>query len=178
MPLFLIIAIAIKLDSPGPIIYKSTVVGNKGPFVWYKFRTMIKDAEKLKKRLWDKNEAAWPMFKMKDDPRITKVGKILRRFFIDESPQFFNVLKGDASIIGPRPPDALEYKHFTEFQKKKLQVKSGIVCLWQVSKNHKKYDSFDDWVREDLRYIESMSFALDLKIMFKTIWHMLSGKGL
>jgi len=176
-PLFLVIAIAIKLTSSGPIFYRWHVVGlNKRKFVSYKFRTMVTNADELKAKLMDKNEMNSIVFKMKNDPRITKVGRLLRKFSLDELPQLYSVLKGDMSLVGPRPPLATEIPKFKNWHRRKLSVKPGITCLWQCSgRNH--IVNFDDWVMMDLKYIDQWSLWLDFKILLKTIPAVLLGRG-
>lgn len=176
-PLFLVIMIAIKLTSPGPIFYQWNVVGlNKKKFKSYKFRTMVPDADLLKKDLLDKNEMKGVVFKMKDDPRITKVGKFLRKYSLDELPQLFSVLKGDMSLVGPRPPLVTEFKEFDYWHRRKLSVKPGLTCLWQVNGRNEIKD-FDEWMKLDLEYIDNWSLWLDFKILLKTIPVVLSGTG-
>jgi lipopolysaccharide/colanic/teichoic acid biosynthesis glycosyltransferase len=176
-PLFLIVAVAVKVTSPGPALYRWRVVGQGGRyFVGYKFRTMIEGGDQLKKELLALNEMRGPVFKMKDDPRVTSLGRFLRRFSLDELPQLWSVLKGDMSLVGPRPPLQEEYRRFSDWQKQKLAVRPGITCLWQISgRNHIR--DFDDWVRLDLKYIEDWSLWLDVKIMFKTVIVVISGRG-
>jgi len=176
-PLFLIISIAIKLTSPGPIFYRWHVVGlNKKKFVSYKFRTMLPNADELKKKLMAQNEMNSVVFKMKDDPRITKIGRFLRKFSLDELPQLYSVFKGDMSLVGPRPPLVTEIPDFENWHRRKLSVKPGITCLWQCSgRNH--IENFDDWVKMDLQYIDHWSLWLDFKILLKTIPAVLMGRG-
>lgn len=175
-PLFLLVAILIKIDSPGPVLYASTRVGRKGMlFKIYKFRSMVVDAEKKLKELKDKNEADGPMFKIKDDPRITRMGKFLRKSRIDELPQIWNVLKGEMSWIGPRPPIPAEVAQYEEHHLKRLAIKSGITGPWQVTGRHDL--SFEDIVKLDTYYIENWSIMLDVQIFFKTIWLMLTRAG-
>jgi len=177
-PLFLLIAAAIKLSSPkGPIFYAWRVVGkNRKPFVGYKFRTMVPDADKLKKQLQAFNEMQGPVFKMRNDPRVFPFGRFLRKFSLDELPQLYSVLKGDMSLVGPRPPSAEEVERFEFWQRRKLSVKPGISCLWQVNGRSEIRD-FSEWARLDLEYIERASFLLDLKILLRTIPAVLSGRG-
>lgn len=176
-PLLLVIAVAIKLTSPGPIFYRWKVVGQHGkPFEGYKFRTMVVNADQLKAQLLAQNEMQGPVFKIKNDPRITAVGRILRKFSLDELPQLWSVLKGDMSLVGPRPPLQSEYAEFTEAQKQKLAVKPGITCLWQISGRNEIRD-FDEWLRLDLEYIRHWSLWLDLKILLLTIPAVIKGTG-
>jgi lipopolysaccharide/colanic/teichoic acid biosynthesis glycosyltransferase len=176
-PLFLVIAIAIKLDSRGPVLYLWKVVGQGGrPFRGYKFRTMIENADAVKAQLAAQNEMQGPVFKMKKDPRITRVGRVLRKFSLDELPQLWSVFKGDMSLVGPRPPLQSEYAQFTEYQKQKVLVKPGITCLWQISGRNDIRD-FDEWVRLDLEYITHWSLWLDVKILALTVLAVLRGTG-
>jgi exopolysaccharide biosynthesis polyprenyl glycosylphosphotransferase len=177
-PIFLIVALAIKLSSPkGPIFYRWRVLGKNGkPFVGYKFRTMVPDAEKLKEQLRAFNEMQGPVFKMRNDPRVFPFGRFLRKFSIDELPQLYSVLKGDMSLVGPRPPSKEEAERFEFWQRRKLSVKPGISCLWQVNGRNEIRD-FSEWARLDLEYIEHASFLLDLKILLQTIPAVLSGQG-
>ncbi len=176
-PFFLLIALAVRLTSSGPILYRWPVVGQGGRyFVGYKFRTMIEDADRLKSELLVNNEMRGPVFKMENDPRVTRVGRFLRRFSLDELPQLWSVLKGEMSLVGPRPPLQEEYEQFSDWQKQKLAVKPGITCLWQVSGRNRIRD-FDEWVRLDLKYIQEWSLWLDIKIMFKTAIAVLSARG-
>ena len=168
-PLFALLALAIKLTSPGPAFYMWPVVGLGGRhFISYKFRTMVANADELKEELMRQNEMTGPAFKMKDDPRVTGVGRIIRKFSLDELPQLWSVVKGDMSLVGPRPPLQKEYALFSPWQKQKLLFKPGITCLWQVSGRNEIHD-FDDWIRLDLAYIRDWSLWLDIRILLKTI---------
>ncbi len=174
--IFAIIAIAIKLESIGPVFYKSERVGRKGKlFYIYKFRSMVDNAEKMKKDLMEQNEADGPMFKIKDDPRITMVGRFVRKTRIDELPQVLNVLTGEMSWIGPRPPIMEEVKQYEAHHMKRLAIKSGITGPWQVTGKHDL--EFDDIVKLDTYYIENWSLLLDAQIFLKTIWLMLTKTG-
>jgi lipopolysaccharide/colanic/teichoic acid biosynthesis glycosyltransferase len=176
-PLFLVLGLLVKLTSPGPVFYRWKVVGRNGrPFTGYKFRSMVVNADELKAQLERRNEMAWPMFKMAVDPRITAVGYWMRRYSLDELPQLYSVLKGDMSLVGPRPPLRSEYDHFTEFQKQKLAVKPGITCFWQIGGRNDVSD-FNEWVRMDLEYIRCWSIWLDMKIMLRTFGAVFSGSG-
>ena len=177
LPFLCIIAICIRISSTGPVIYRWKVVGKNGSyFDSYKFRTMITDADSIKNNLSDKNEMEGPFFKISNDPRITSLGHYLRKYSIDELPQFFSVLQGKMSIVGPRPPLQTEYLEFTDFQKKKMYVKPGITCLWQVEGRNEITDA-DEWIRKDLEYIKRRSFSLDLYIIYKTILTVFRGSG-
>jgi len=176
-PLLLILGLLVKLTSRGPVIYRWKVVGRNGrPFVGYKFRSMVANADELKAKLEDRNEMTGPVFKLVNDPRITRVGSWMRRYSLDELPQLYSVLKGDMSLVGPRPPLVTEYARFNEYQKQKLGVKPGITCLWQISGRNELSD-FDDWVGLDLSYIRRWSLWLDFKILLKTLTVVFSGSG-
>ncbi|PJA30409.1 MAG: sugar transferase [candidate division Zixibacteria bacterium CG_4_9_14_3_um_filter_46_8] len=176
-PVFMIIAMAIKLDSKGPIFYRWKVVGhNRKEFNGYKFRSMVAAADGLKVQLLSKNEMKGVVFKIKNDPRITPVGKFLRKYSLDELPQLYNVFKGDMSLVGPRPPLQTEIDGFADWQRRKLSVKPGITCLWQVS-GRNRINDFDEWVKLDLEYIDRWSLWLDLKILARTIPAVITGKG-
>jgi len=168
-PVMILIAIAIKLTSPGPVIYKQARVGLRGrQFNLYKFRTMVSGAESLRKDLILQNEADGPVFKIKDDPRITKVGKLLRRTGLDELPQLINVLKGEMSLIGPRPPLQEETVKYKRWQLRRLSVKPGLSCFWQI-KPERNNIKFEKWMEMDLAYIDNWSLRLDFVILVKTI---------
>ena len=176
-PLFVVLGAMVKLTSLGPVFYRWKVVGKNGsPFTGYKFRSMVMDADELKAKLKDQNEMTGPVFKITKDPRITPVGAWMRRYSLDELPQLYSVLKGDMSLVGPRPPLVTEYEQFTEYQKQKLAVKPGITCLWQVSGRNDITD-FDQWVRLDLEYIRNWSLHLDLQILLRTVGAVFSGSG-
>lgn len=176
-PVFLLVAIAVKLSSPGPIFYRWNVVGCGGrPFTGYKFRSMVVNADALRDQLAARNEMTGPVFKIANDPRITKVGAWLRKYSLDELPQLYSVLKGDMSLVGPRPPLVTEFEQFSEYQKQKMAVKPGITCLWQVSGRNEISD-FDEWVRLDLEYISRWSLSLDLAILMRTVETVFSGSG-
>jgi exopolysaccharide biosynthesis polyprenyl glycosylphosphotransferase len=168
-PLILIIALSIKLTSIGPIIYRQTRVGLRGrQFDLLKFRTMILNAEQLRKELESKNEADGPVFKIKDDPRVTSIGKFLRRTGLDELPQLINVLKGEMSLIGPRPPLKEETKQYKRWQLRRLSVKPGLSCFWQIKPDRNSI-KFEQWMEMDLAYIDNWSLRLDFIILLKTI---------
>jgi exopolysaccharide biosynthesis polyprenyl glycosylphosphotransferase len=175
-PLFLLIAVLIRWDSPGPALYRQVRCGVNGRrFTFYKFRSMEMGAEEKKKDLLHLNEMSGPVFKIKDDPRVTRVGRFLRKTSMDELPQLFNVLRGNMSFVGPRPLPAEEVEKIKGWQRRRLSMKPGITGLWQVSgRNHV---DFHDWVKLDLEYIDNWSLWLDLKILLKTIPAVLSGKG-
>jgi exopolysaccharide biosynthesis polyprenyl glycosylphosphotransferase len=176
-PFFLVIAILIKMTSEGPIFYEWNVIGfNKKPFRSWKFRTMVIDADEMKEKLMDLNEMKGPVFKIKDDPRITKVGRFLRKFSLDELPQLWTVFEGDMSLVGPRPAFPHELARYESYHRRKLSIKPGITCLWQVN-GRNRINDFDEWVRMDLEYIDKWSLWLDLKILLKTIGVVLIGTG-
>ncbi len=177
-PLFLVIAVLIKLTSPNlPVFYRWRVVGYKGEvFTGYKFTTMHADADARKQALLHRNEMQGPVFKMKDDPRITPLGRFLRKHSLNELPQLWSVLKGDMSLVGPRPAFPHELQRYELWHKRKLSVKPGITCLWQV-RGRNRITSFDDWVRMDLEYIDNWSLWLDLKILGRTAWAVVAGTG-
>jgi len=171
------IAVAIRLESPGPLFFGQERVGESGrTFTCWKFRSMLVDAEARKQELMSKNEMNGAMFKMKDDPRVTSVGRFLRKTSIDELPQFWNVLKGEMSLVGTRPPTPDEVATYKNWHRKRICIKPGITGLWQVSGRNQIQD-FDDVVRLDIRYIEEWSLWLDIKLLLKTIWVVLAGKG-
>ena len=174
----LLVAIAVFLDDPhGSPIYKQIRIGRHGEeFYMYKFRTMYVDADKRKAELMDQNEMDGPVFKMKDDPRITRLGKYLRKLSIDELPQFFNVFMGHMSLVGPRPPLPNEVEQYEDYHKLRLIVTPGITCDWQIATNRNDIP-FDEWVEMDLKYIENRTAWGDLKIIFKTPFAMLSATG-
>ncbi len=174
--LYPFIAVAIKLDSAGPVLFKQTRVGRGGrEFASYKFRSMVNDAESQLARLRSRNEASGPVFKMKNDPRVTKVGRFLRRSSLDELPQVFNVLKGDMSLVGPRPPLPREVAEYGRRERRRLTIKPGITGPWQVS--GRSDISFDEWVRLDVYYIQHWSLLLDLTILLKTVKVVLLRQG-
>jgi exopolysaccharide biosynthesis polyprenyl glycosylphosphotransferase len=170
LPVLPIVALLIKLTSPGPVLFRQMRSGlNGSPFTIYKFRTMVTNAEQLKHELEAMNEMSGPVFKVTGDPRITPVGKWLRRFSLDELPQLVNVLRGEMSLVGPRPLPVDEVKRFNDLaHRRRLSVKPGLTCLWQVSGRNEIVD-FRDWVRLDLEYIDNWSLWLDFKILLRTL---------
>ena len=176
-PLFIITAICIYIEDPGPVFYIAPRVGKNGQhFGFIKFRSMVMNADKIKDQLLEQNESkAGVIFKMKRDPRVTRTGKFIRRFSIDELPQLFNVLKGDMSLVGPRPPLPREVAEYTLLDRKRLHVMPGITCLWQVK--GRSDIPFDEQVQLDMQYIKSSSFWKDVKILLMTIPAVISGKG-
>lgn len=176
LPVMLFIALLIKVTEGGQVVYRQTRCGLNGRrFTMYKFRTMVEDAEERQTELMHLNEMTGPVFKLSSDPRVTWIGRFLRRFSLDELPQFFNVLRGDMSLVGPRPPIPAEVAKYQRWQRRRLSMKPGLTCLWQISgRNHL---DFDRWMQLDLEYIDSWSPWLDLKILLKTVPAVLSGRG-
>lgn len=167
-PILLIAAILIKLESKGPAIFSQSRIGLNGKeFKMYKFRSMVQNAEELKEKLAKQNEMSGPMFKMKNDPRVTKVGKFIRKTSIDELPQLLNILKGDMTLVGPRPSLPREVEKFESWMLKRLEVKPGLTCYWQVSGRNNI--DFYEWMKLDLKYVNDMGFWLDIKLIFKTV---------
>lgn len=176
LPFWLVIGLLIKIDSKGPVFFKQLRVGLNGRcFYVYKFRTMVQNAEELKTQLEMRNEVDGPVFKIKKDPRITRIGRFLRKTSIDEVPQFINVLRGEMSIVGPRPPLPKEVDQYERWQRRRLSMRPGITCLWQVSGRNAL--SFEKWMKLDLRYIDNWSLKLDLIILLKTIRTVLKADG-
>ena len=175
-PLFLIISILIKLTSPGPVFFKQTRSGLAGrKFILYKFRSMVQDAEEKLPEILHLNERNGPAFKLKNDPRVTKIGKILRVTNMDELPQLINVLKGDMSFVGPRPPIPSEVEKYERWQRRRLSMKPGITCFWQISRTREM--DFSEWMKLDLYYIDNWSLLTDLKIILWTISKIFFGIG-
>lgn len=167
-PIMIATIIAIKLDSKGSAFFSQPRVGKNGQiFNMYKFRSMVTDAEKILKHLKEKNEMSGPMFKMKNDPRVTKIGRFIRKTSIDELPQLFNVLKGEMSLVGPRPNLPKEVAQFNEYHRLKLLAKPGITCYWQVMGRNNI--DFEDWMKLDIKYVEEKNIWVDIKLIFKTV---------
>ena len=177
-PLALLISLAIVLDSPGDgAIFRQRRVGRDGKLFWlYKFRTMCPDAEEQLNELLSQNQMDGPVFKIKGDPRITRVGRFLRKTSLDELPQLLNVLQGDMSIVGPRPALPREVELYSDYQRQRLYVTPGLSCYWQIAP-HRNEMSFDEWVALDMKYIQERSFWVDWKIIFRTFRSMLFGHG-
>ncbi len=177
LPLWVIIALTIKLNSRGPILFRQKRSGQYGKvFTMLKFRSMVADAEDQYQELAYLNEESTGLIiKIPDDPRVTSVGKVLRKFSLDEIPQFLNVIKGDMSLIGPRPPSPSEYERYDNLQRRRLEAKPGLTGLWQVS--GRKDTDFDFMVKKDIEYIEHQSLGLDLRILLKTIPVVFIGRG-
>ncbi len=175
-PVMLIAAICIKLESRGPVLYKSKRVGRGGrAFTFFKLRSMVNDAHRHRHHLSHLNETDGPVFKIARDPRVTRIGRFLRTTSIDELPQLFNVLRGDMSLVGPRPPIAEEVAQYEPWQFRRLEVRPGLTCLWQISGRSRI--GFQEWMRLDLEYIRKQSFGLDMKILIRTIPAVLSREG-
>ena len=177
-PIMLIMALIIVIDSPGasPIFTQKRVGRNGKIFNFYKFRSMIPNAEAKLAEVLKYNEMDGPVFKMEDDPRITRVGKFIRKYSIDELPQLFNILKGDMSIVGPRPALPREVEQYTDYERQRLYVTPGLTCYWQIQPKRNDI-SFQEWMRLDIKYIQERSFIVDWKIIFGTIKACLRGSG-
>jgi exopolysaccharide biosynthesis polyprenyl glycosylphosphotransferase len=175
-PLLVLTVLAVKLTSRGPVLFKQERVGLHGrAFRMLKFRSMVVNAEELKARLMAQNEMSGPVFKMKHDPRITRVGRFIRKYSIDELPQLINVLRGDMSVVGPRPPIPSEVSRYEAWQRRRLSVRPGLTCVWQVSGRNQI--SFEDWMLLDMRYIDHWSLAQDFNLILKTVPVVLTGRG-
>lgn len=176
--LYAIVAMAIKLDDPhGPVLFKQVRVGRDGrEFQMYKFRSMVTDAETRLAQLLERNEKTGPVFKLHDDPRVTRVGRVIRKVSLDELPQFVNVLKGDLSVVGPRPALPREVAEYTDRDRQRLSVKQGLTCFWQVQPNRDDI-TFDEWVDLDLRYIRECGPWVDLKVIARTVVCVVTGRG-
>ena len=175
-PLLLLVMLLIKIDDPkGKVIFKQKRVGlHEKQFDMLKFRSMVSNAEQLKTQLMEVNEADGPVFKMKDDPRITKIGKFIRKTSIDELPQLINVLKGDMSLVGPRPALPSEVAQYTDYHKQRLLVTPGLTCIWQVS--GRSNIGFEEWMELDLKYIRNRNYFLDCKLIFLTFFVLFGSK--
>jgi exopolysaccharide biosynthesis polyprenyl glycosylphosphotransferase len=175
-PVLAAVAVAVKLESPGPVLFGQRRVGRNGrAFRMLKFRSMYVDAEARLDALRAQNEMSGPVFKMRNDPRVTRLGRFLRRSSLDELPQFWNVLKGEMSVVGPRPPVPSEVHEYKRWQRRRLSVRPGITCIWQIS--GRSNVDFDRWMELDLQYIDSWSLAGDIAICLKTIPAVLSARG-
>jgi lipopolysaccharide/colanic/teichoic acid biosynthesis glycosyltransferase len=176
LPILLLLAGLVKLMSPGPVFFRQTRIGLGGrPFTMYKFRTMVADAEQLKEDLQEMNEQEGPVFKIENDPRVTFLGRYLRKFSLDEFPQMWNVLKGDMSLVGPRPPLGEEVAKYEAWQRRRLDITPGLTCFWQVRGRSRV--SFKDWMRLDIRYIKERSAWCDLRLLLETIPAIVTGRG-
>jgi len=177
LPLFAAVAALIKLGSPGPVFFSRERLGRGGQrFRMLKFRSMVIDAEQLRTKLATNNESAGPVFKMKDDPRLTRLGRFLRKYSIDELPQLVNVLRGDMSLVGPRPPLASEVAEYDFWQLRRLSVRPGLTCIWQASPRRYRIP-FEEWMKLDLQYIDNWSLGIDLGLILRTIPVVLKGTG-
>lgn len=175
-PIMLIVAILIKLESTGPVIFSQRRVGLNGKeFNMLKFRSMVQNAEELKEKLQKQNEMSGPMFKIKEDPRVTKVGRFIRKTSIDELPQLINVLKGEMSLVGPRPSLPKEVSKFEPWMLERLNVKPGLTCYWQVSGRNNI--DFEDWMKLDIKYVKDRNLGLDIKLIFKTFFVLFGDKN-
>ena len=175
-PILLIVGIIIKLESKGPVFFSQKRVGINGKeFDMFKFRSMVVNAEELKQKLESKNEMSGPMFKMKDDPRVTKIGKFIRKTSIDELPQLLNVLKGEMSLVGPRPSLPNEVKEFEDWMMKRLEVKPGLTCYWQVMGRNNI--DFEEWMKLDIKYVNDRSIWIDIKLIFRTVFVLFGDKN-
>ena len=176
IPIVPLIALMIKLDSPGPVFYRQDRIGRGGrPFRFYKFRSMYREADRRRTELESRNEQAGPVFKIKADPRITPVGQFLRRSSVDEIPQIINVLRGEMSIVGPRPPLPVEVARYQPWHRRRLDVKPGITCLWQIA--GRSQIGFDEWMRLDMEYLRTRSLRTDLAIFLKTLPAVMARRG-
>jgi lipopolysaccharide/colanic/teichoic acid biosynthesis glycosyltransferase len=176
LPFIAIAAILIKLDSPGPVFHRAIRVGRNGrKFTFLKLRSMQKNAEELRALLIHRNEATGPAFKLTNDPRVTRVGRILRKTSLDELPQLWHVVQGHMSLVGPRPPFPEEVERYEPWMLRRLEVRPGLTCLWQISGRSDL--SFEEWMRLDLDYVDRVSPALDAKILLLTIPAVISGRG-
>ena len=175
-PIIAVVACAVKFTSKGPVFFSQKRVGKNGElFEMYKFRSMVVNAEELKENLEEQNEMSGPMFKIKDDPRITKVGKFIRKTSIDELPQLWNILKGDMSLVGPRPSLPKEVEQFDNWMFKRLTVRPGLTCYWQVSGRNNI--DFEDWMKLDIKYVEERNIWIDIKLIFKTVFVLFGDKN-
>ncbi|WP_294368387.1 sugar transferase [uncultured Clostridium sp.] len=175
-PIIAVVACAVKVTSKGPVFFSQKRVGKNGElFEMYKFRSMVVNAEELKENLEEQNEMSGPMFKIKDDPRVTKVGKFIRKTSIDELPQLWNVLKGDMSLVGPRPSLPKEVEQFDNWMFKRLSVRPGLTCYWQVSGRNNI--DFEDWMKLDIKYVEQRNLWIDIKLIFKTVFVLFGDKN-
>lgn len=176
-PLLLLVAALVKLTSPGPVIYRYPVLGHRGrPFTGLKFRTMVLDADARKADYMHQNEMNGPVFKLRNDPRVTRLGRWLRKYSVDELPQLWSVVRGDLSLVGPRAPGPDEFAQFEHWQRGKLAVKPGITCIWQVS-GRSEISDFDTWARLDLEYIARWNLWVDLILLVRTIPAVISARG-
>ena len=175
-PILLASALAIKLTSPGPVFFRQLRVCKDGKaFYMLKFRSMYEGADASKAELMQYNETTGPVFKMRNDPRVTPLGRLMRKYSIDELPQLWHVLTGEMSLVGPRPPLPSEVEHYEDWHRRRLEIKPGLTCIWQV--RGRSDTSFDEWMRMDIEYIEKRSLLLDIKLLLQTIPAVLGGRG-
>lgn len=178
IPPLAVICLTVIIDSGWPPLFRQRRLGLDGrPFSCIKFRTMVRDAHDLRASLIERNEAPFPAFKLRYDPRTTRVGRILRRASLDELPQLWNVLRGDMSLVGPRPPLPEEVEHYDATAMRRLSVRPGITCFWQVEHRHRSALTFTEWLGHDLRYIDNWSMQLDVKLMLRTVVVVLRMQG-
>jgi lipopolysaccharide/colanic/teichoic acid biosynthesis glycosyltransferase len=176
LPLMLAVAVAVRLESRGPIFFWQYRLGEHGiPFRFYKFRSMVVEAPQLREQLDETNEVSGPVFKMRRDPRLTRVGRLIRRASIDELPQLWHVLTGRMTLVGPRPPIPEEVEHYEPWQRERLAAKPGLTCIWQVS--GRSNIPFERWVELDIKYVRTRHFWLDMKLLWLTIPAILTGRG-
>lgn len=176
LPLFIVVSLAIKIESAGPVFFVQKRCGKDGRiFKMYKFRSMVCDAEEKLGDLMPLNEMSGPVFKIKNDPRITRVGNFIRRTSIDELPQLINVLKGDMSLVGPRPPIDKEVLEYTEYENQRLLIRPGLTCYWQISGRNDI--DFDEWVNLDIKYIKERNLWIDIKLILKTVFVLFGDKN-
>lgn len=176
IPVLAVAAVAIKLDSPGPVFHRAVRVGRAGRrFTFLKLRSMRADAEELRGLLLHRNITKGPTFKLHDDPRVTRVGRLLRKTSLDELPQLIHVVTGEMSLVGPRPPFPEEVEHYEPWMRRRLETRPGLTCLWQI--RGRSDLPFDEWMRLDVEYVERCSLGLDLKILLLTVPAVLSGRG-
>lgn len=176
LPLWLVCGILIKLESPGPVFFRQIRVGENGrPFVFLKLRTMCADAERRRREVADLNEMDGPVFKIRHDPRITRIGRFLRRFSLDETPQLIHVLCGQMTLVGPRPPLLEEVAVYEPWQTERLSVRPGLTCIWQVSGRNEI--PFERWVQMDIYYVRHRNFWMDIVLLLRTVPAVLSGRG-
>lgn len=175
-PILLLVSLFIKIDSKGPIFFKQKRIGINGTeFEMFKFRSMVVNAEELKAKLEEKNEMSGPMFKIADDPRITKVGRFIRKTSIDELPQLWNVIKGDMSLVGPRPSLPKEVAQFEPWMEERFKVKPGLTCYWQVGGRNNI--DFENWMKLDIKYVQERTLAIDIMLIFKTFFVLFGDKN-
>lgn len=176
LPVIAVAAVLVKLDSPGPVFHRAVRVGRGGrKFTFLKLRSMQRNAEELRALLLHRNESQWPAFKLTNDPRVTRVGRLLRKTSLDELPQLLHVVQGHMSLVGPRPPFPEEVERYEPWMLRRLAVRPGLTCLWQISGRSDL--SFDEWMRLDLEYVDRYSLGMDLRILLLTVPAVISGRG-